>query len=119
MENLKTWLNRVRLRNQTTAISYKDSKTKQWIHFTPVQYLKKIISLQKQLEQLSDTGNLKNKTVALVSNTRWEWAAFDIAAIAGGALLAPLYANLNDEDVTYILNHSEADIVVLETKKTS
>lgn len=117
IENLKTWLNRVRHRNQAAAISYKDSKTKQWVHFTPEQYLKKIISLQKKLEQLSDTGSLKNKTVALVSNTRWEWAAFDIAAVAGGALLAPLYANLNDEDVTYILNHSEADIVVLETKK--
>jgi long-chain acyl-CoA synthetase len=117
MENLKTWLNRVRVRNQAAAITYKDSKTKQWIDFTPEQYLRKIISLQKQLELFSDTGKLKNKTVALISNTRWEWAAFDIAAIAGGALLAPLYANLNDEDVTYILNHSEADIIVLETKK--
>lgn len=117
MENLKTWLNRVRVRNQVAAISYKDSETKQWIHFTPEQYLKKIIALQKQLELFSENGNLKNKTVALISNTRWEWAAIDIAAIAGGALLAPLYANLNDEDVTYILNHSEADIVVLETKK--
>lgn len=116
-ETLNTWLLRLQSRSHATAITYKNPKTKEWIHFSAHQYLQKIIFLKKTLENLLADKNLKIKTVALVSNTRWEWAAIDIAAIASGAILAPLYANLNDEDVTYILNHSEADIVVLETKK--
>lgn len=116
-ETLNTWLQRLQRRHQTTAITSKNPKTKEWIHFSAHQYLQKIVFLKKTLENQAPDKTLKNKTVALVSNTRWEWAAIDIAAIASGAILAPLYANLNDEDVTYILNHSEADIIVLETKK--
>jgi long-chain acyl-CoA synthetase len=116
-ETLNTWLQRLQRRHLAIAITSKNPKTKEWIHFSAYQYLQKIVFLKKTLENLVPDKTLKNKTVALVSNTRWEWAAIDIASIGSGAILAPLYANLNDEDVTYILNHSEADIVVLETKK--
>ncbi len=116
-ETLNIWLQRLQSRGQTKAITYKHPKTKEWVHLSAHQYLQKIVFLKNTLEKKLNAKNLKNKTVALISNTRWEWAAIDIAAICKGALLAPLYANLNDEDVIYILNHSEADILVLETKK--
>ena len=115
LETLHDWLLRLKTRDQITAITYKYEN--QWLNLTAHQYLQKIVGFKKILiENTSDKKTIKNKTIALVSNTRWEWAAIDIATVSSGALLAPLYANLNDEDVTYILNHCEADVLVLETK---
>lgn len=117
LDTIHDWLLRIQSRDQTIAITYKNPETKSWENFTSTEYLKKIIAFKKLLELKTPDKTLTKKTVALVSNTRWEWAAIDIATVSSGALLAPLYPNLNDEDVIYILNHSEADILVLETNK--
>lgn len=116
-ETITDWLLRIKLRDQLIAITYKDSNTKNWQNLTARQYLQKIICIQKLLTDQTADKNLQNKTVALISGTRWEWAAIDIAAVSSAALIAPLYPNLNDEDVVYILNHCSADVVVLETQQ--
>ncbi len=117
LETIHDWLLRIKARDQHVAITTKNKDTKNWMNFTAAQYLKNIVSFKKLLQQKTAEQNIQNKIVALISNTRWEWAAFDIATVSSGALLAPLYPNLNDEDVLYILNHCEADILVLETKR--
>ncbi len=117
LETIYDWLLRIKARDQHVAITTKNKDTKNWTNFTATQYLKNIVSFKKLLQQKTADQNIQNKIVALISNTRWEWAAFDIATVSSGALLAPLYPNLNDEDVLYILNHCEADILVLETKR--
>ncbi len=116
-ETITDWLLRIKLRDQLIAITYKDSNTKNWQNLTARQYLQKIICIQKLLTDQTADKNLQNKTVALISGTRWEWAAIDIATVSSAALIAPLYPNLNDEDVVYILNHCSADVVVLETQQ--
>jgi long-chain acyl-CoA synthetase len=116
-ETIHDWLLRMKARDQLIAVTTKDKEKKQWIDLTATQYLKNIVAFKKLLCEKINDQKIKNKTVALISNTRWEWAAFDIATVASGALLAPLYPNLNDEDVLYILNHCEADVVVVETQK--
>ncbi len=117
LETIHDWLLRIKARDQHVAITTKNKDTKNWTNFTATQYLKNIVSFKKLLQQKTTDQNIQNKIVALISNTRWEWAAFDIATVSSGALLAPLYPNLNDEDVLYILNHCEADFLVLETKR--
>jgi long-chain acyl-CoA synthetase len=116
-ETITDWLQLMKERGSITAVTYKNTETKAWIDFTAQHYLQKIILLKKILTEKMTNQKLKNKTVALISGTRWEWAAVDIATVASGALLAPLYPNLNDEDVVYILNHCSADILVLESQK--
>ncbi len=117
LETITDWLLRIQSRDQKNAVSYKDLNTKTWQNLTAIHYLQKITAFKKILSAQTVDQSLKRKTVALISSTRWEWSAIDIATVSSGALLAPLYPNLSDEDVTYILNHCEADILVLESKK--
>ena len=47
--------------------------------------------------------------VALIShNNRYEWNVSDIGLLQAGGIDVPIYATLADEDVAYILNHSES-----------
>ena len=116
-ENIHEWLLRMKSRDQTIAVTYKNKQTQIWENLTAQQYLQKIVLFQKILTEKTNNKSLKGQTVALISGTRWEWAAIDIATVSSCALLAPLYPNLNDEDVIYILNHCSADVLVLESEK--
>ncbi len=47
--------------------------------------------------------------VALIShNNRYEWNVTDIGLLQAGGIDVPIYATLADDDVAYILNHSES-----------
>jgi long-chain acyl-CoA synthetase len=50
----------------------------------------------------------------ILSNTRIEWSACDMAILGAGAVTVPIYASNTPEDVAYILNHCEARIAFLE-----
>ncbi len=112
-ETIHDWLLKANDRNSDLiAIKWKENgqwQTKNWQN-----YLLDCTRLAKLLDQNQISANGK---VGLISATTWQWAAIDVATIASGRILAPLYSNLNDEDVLYILNHSECEIVFLENKK--
>jgi long-chain acyl-CoA synthetase len=59
-------------------------------------------------------GIKKGDTVAIVSQNRIEWALSDYASVALGALLVPIYPSLLPDQVKYILNDSEAKVVIAE-----
>ena len=115
-ESISLWLENMLNRADLTAITYKDSHLGQWVHFSNKNYLQRITYFAKLLQS---KGLQPQDKVAIMSQTRWEWAAFDIAGIGSGYIVAPLYPNLTDEDVVYILNHSESKVIVVDnqTKK--
>lgn len=61
---------------------------------------------------LASLGVKKGDRVALISANRVEWALTDYATLALGALLVPIYPSLLSDQVKYILNDSEAKVVV-------
>lgn len=65
---------------------------------------------------LIDLGLQKGKIVAIISETRYEWAACDYAILSCGGIVVPIYPTLPPEAVNYILNDSEVSIVVVEGK---
>lgn len=55
--------------------------------------------------------------IALISNTRYEWAVADMAILGSLGVTVPVYASNTAVDCVYILNHAEAKVVFVEDQK--
>ena len=64
---------------------------------------------------LQTLGVRKGDRIAIVSNTRLEWAATDFAILGLGAVTVPIYQNSTNEDLSFILENSRVKILVCET----
>lgn len=115
--HISNWLNEFQNRPEQIAIKYKESDS--WTDLSWSDYLKKIVFLSLYLKKIKTTSQLsktKNR-IALMSNTRWEWAAFDLAIIGNQDITIPLYPNQNDDDFLYILENSKPPILILENEQ--
>lgn len=107
---LGNWLVELEQRDGT-AVEYK--KSQHWHKLSWTEYLHKIILMAQALE----TAGMKKKDhVGIVSSTRWEWAALDMAILGSRCVTVPMFPNLSDADLAYIINHSEVSILVIETE---
>jgi len=107
---LGKWLLELEHRNGT-AVEFK--KNNEWHKLSWSEYLQKILLFTQILES---SGMKKKDHVGIVSATRWEWAALDMAILGLRGVTVPMFPNLSDSDLTYIINHSEVSILVIETE---
>jgi long-chain acyl-CoA synthetase len=63
---------------------------------------------------LLSLGIRKGDIVAILAQTRLEWALTDYALALVGAIGAPIYANSAPRDCAYIVDHSEAIAILVE-----
>jgi long-chain acyl-CoA synthetase len=63
---------------------------------------------------LMDLGVARGDKVSLLSNTRPEWTYFDFAALTAGATVVPIYQTNSPEECHYVLENSDAKVVVVE-----
>ncbi|NJL24114.1 MAG: long-chain fatty acid--CoA ligase [Calothrix sp. SM1_5_4] len=63
---------------------------------------------------LAALGVTRGDRVAIVSNTRWEWAALDMGVLGLGAVTVPIYQSNRAEEIEYVLHNSEPKVLVLE-----
>lgn len=54
--------------------------------------------------------------VAVLSENRPEWAIADVGAMMAGGMSAGIYQTCSPPEIAYILNHSEAPIIVVENE---
>ncbi len=59
-------------------------------------------------------GVEKGDKVSILGNTRPEWTYFDFAALSAGAVVVPIYQTNSPEECQYVLENSDAKIVVVE-----
>jgi long-chain acyl-CoA synthetase len=60
---------------------------------------------------------LKTQTkVCILSHTRKEWNFIDLAIMCSGGVTVPVYPSYTPEEVEYIINHSEADFLIVENQ---
>lgn len=98
---------------ERSGIAVEFKKDNQWHKLSWAEYLNKTVLIAQKLQSL----NIKKKAhIGIVSSTRWEWAALDLAILGSGCVTVPMFPNLSDEDMTYIINHSEVSILVIETE---
>ncbi|HTT95784.1 MAG TPA: long-chain fatty acid--CoA ligase [Solirubrobacterales bacterium] len=59
-------------------------------------------------------GIEKGDRVSILGNTRPEWTYFDYAALSIGATVVPIYQTNSAEECAYVLENSDAKVVVVE-----
>ena len=61
-------------------------------------------------------GIKPTERVAIMANTRYEWSVADHAAMGVHAVVVSIYQNNTPPDIEYILNNSEARVLILENE---
>jgi long-chain acyl-CoA synthetase len=59
-------------------------------------------------------GIEKGDRVSILGNTRPEWTYFDYAALSIGATVVPIYQTNSPDECAYVLENSDAKVVVVE-----
>src|SRR3990167_9959699 len=62
---------------------------------------------------LIELGLGRGDKIAIISDTRYEWAVCDLASMCAGAIVVPIYPTLPSESVAYIINNSGCEIVIV------
>jgi long-chain acyl-CoA synthetase len=62
-------------------------------------------------------GVEKGDRVSILGNTRPEWTYFDYAALSIGATVVPIYQTNSPEECAYVLDNSDAKVVVVEDEE--
>jgi long-chain acyl-CoA synthetase len=63
---------------------------------------------------LIDLGVAKGDKVSILANTRPEWTYVDFAALSAGAVVVPIYQTNSPEECQYVLENSDAKVVIVE-----
>ena len=63
---------------------------------------------------LYDMGLKKGDRVSLLSENRLEWLYTDMGVLGAGGCIVPIYPTLIDEEVEYIVSHSESKFLIVE-----
>ena len=66
---------------------------------------------------LISDGLKKGDKVSILSETRLEWVVIDMAIMGIGCISAPVYASNTEDQVKYIVKHSESKIVFVEDQE--
>ncbi|MBO6003767.1 MAG: long-chain fatty acid--CoA ligase [Aeriscardovia sp.] len=91
-------------------IKYKDGGGK-WQSFSAGEFL----DLAKLLAKgLMAQGFKKGDKLAILSSTRWEWTAFDFAALSIGVVVVPIYQTDSPHQIRTILEGTGAKIAIAE-----
>jgi long-chain acyl-CoA synthetase len=98
-------------RTATKAVQFKQRD--RWVSKTWPEYFSDIEAFGAGLLAL---GVKPKDRVAIMANTRYEWSVADHAAMGVHSIVISVYQNNTPADVEYILNNSEARVLVLENE---
>ena len=90
-------------------IAYQFKEGEDWVS---VSYSMAIEKAETIAAGLASLGVKKGDRVAIISPNCIDWALTDYATLALGALLVPIYPSLMPDQIAYILNDSEAKVLV-------
>jgi long-chain acyl-CoA synthetase len=98
-----------RLYGEAPAVRFKDGE--EWVSrsFNELQDIVRSLALG-----LIELGVRKGDKVSILANTRPEWTYFDFAALSVGAVVVPIYQTNSPEECQYVLENSDAKVVVVE-----
>lgn len=102
--------NRAKRDPEGAMIEYKGNDGT-WHPYSAQVFRDMVIDLAKGLIGL---GVNKGDSVAIVSHTRWEWTALDMAIMSIGALTVPVYETNSASQVSWIFNDSKVTLAIAE-----
>ena len=91
------------------AVMFKDGGA--WTRRSYAEVGETVATLAKGLIALGvETGD----KVSILANTRPEWTYYDFAALSAGATVVPIYQTNSPEECQYVLEDSDAKVVIVE-----
>src|SRR4051812_32982361 len=91
------------------AVKYKEGD--RWVDRTFAEVVEIVRPLAFGLVEL---GVEKGDRVSILGNTRPEWTYWDFAALSIGATVVPIYQTNSPDECGYVLENSDAKVVVVE-----
>jgi long-chain acyl-CoA synthetase len=85
-----------------------------WTPISAAQLHRWVTAIARQLQQW---GVKQGDRVVLLSENRPEWAVVDYATLLLGAIVVPIYATQTPEQVLYVLQHSNARVAFVSSRK--
>lgn len=74
-------------------------------------------NVQKLAASLKSFGITPHDKVALLSYNRPEWVVADLAIMALGSAVVPIYSTLSESEIAYIIQDSQSKLAIVETKE--
>lgn len=84
----------------------------EWVNVTAQEFQDEVFAVAKGIIA---TGVEQGDRVALLANTRYEWAVLDFAIWAAGAASVPIYSSSSLSQVEWIIEDSGAVLAITET----
>lgn len=103
-----------RAKKTPSATAYRSKKSGQW---QDTSWAEVYAQSQQVALGLLAHGLQFGDRVAIVSNTREEWAIAAFGIFLAGGVLVPVYPSNPEEACTYLLQHSESVFVFVENEK--
>ncbi|WP_089158576.1 AMP-dependent synthetase/ligase [Corynebacterium glutamicum] len=84
----------------------------EWVNVTAKEFQDEVFAVAKGIISV---GVEQGGRVALLSNTRYEWAVLDFAIWAAGAVSVPIYSSSSLSQIEWIIEDSGAVLAITET----
>ena len=65
---------------------------------------------------LHEIGVKKNDKISIIAENSYKWCVTDLAIISLGAITVPGYTTSNEDEIFYLLSHSESSVVFVNSK---
>ena len=88
-----------------------------WQHLSWKDTKNLVLNISSALHEI---GVKKNDKISIIADNSYKWCAVDLATtISLGAITVPGYTTSNEEEISYLLSHSETSIVFVNAKLLS
>ncbi|MBM4320566.1 MAG: AMP-binding protein, partial [Deltaproteobacteria bacterium] len=101
-------------REEQVAMRHRHREKQEWVDISWEEYARQVEQLAAALIAL---GIEPGDRVAILSNSRPEWAMSDLAIFAAAAVTTPIYQSNLPDEVQYILENSGSKIVFVEDRE--
>jgi long-chain acyl-CoA synthetase len=104
------------------SLSFRDrnlfgfKKDGEWEHVSWTKTSDLILSLASGLNEI---GVKKNDKISIIADNSYKWCVIDLAIISLGSITVPGYTTSNEEEISYLLSHSETSIIFINYRLLS
>ncbi len=96
-----------------TYCEYK-RKSGEWVPVTLAEFREQVLAVAKGIIA---SGVKQGDCVGLQASTRFEWALFDFAIMAAGAMTVPIYPSSSAQQIEWIVADAGLTLMIVETAK--
>ena len=72
--------------------------------------------LENLVTGLKEIGVKKNDKISIIADNSYQWCIIDLAIISLGGITVPGYTTSNQEEISYLLSHSESSVIFINSK---